>query len=77
VELVTGEIFDSRRDKSIGRKLLRFDARGVGPVDGGASEVVGGGFAFEWIGCNPFRISVDDVRLSESAGNFDKTSDGS
>ena len=74
MELVAGEIFESRKDKSIGRKLLRFDARGVGPVDGGTSEVVGG-FTFGWIGGSPFKKSVDGVRLSESAENFDKISD--
>jgi hypothetical protein len=42
-EVVAGEVFDSRIDRSIGRKLLRFEARGVGPVGGGASEVVLGG----------------------------------
>lgn len=74
VELVAGERFDSCRDKSIGRKLLRFDARGVGPIGGGTSEVVGG-FAFEWSGGKPFKASVDCTRLSESAGKLDKTSD--
>jgi hypothetical protein len=74
MELVVGEVFDPCRDKSIGRKLLRFDERGVGPVDGGASEVVGG-FAFEWIGGKPFKASVDCTRLSESAGKAAKTSD--
>lgn len=73
VELVAGEVLDSRRDKSIGRKLLRFAARGVGPVGGGPSEVAGGGF--EWSGGKPFKASVDGTRLSESAGKFDKTSD--
>ena len=74
IEMFAGEIFDSCRDKSIGRKLLRFDARGVGPVGGGTSEVVGRGFAFEWSGGKPFKASVDGTRLSESAGKFDKTS---
>ena len=46
-ELVDGERFDPRMDRSIGRKLLRFEARGVGPVGGGASEVDEGGFALE------------------------------
>ena len=75
IELVTREIFDSCRDKSIGRKLLRLDARGVGPAGGGASEVVEGGFAFEWRGGNPFKASVDGTRLSESGGKFDRASD--
>ena len=72
---VVGDKFDSFKDRSIGRKLLRFEARGVGPVGGGASEVVGGGFALEWTGGKPFKASVDAIRLSESEGKFDKTSD--
>lgn len=74
VELAAGEIFNSCKDKSIGRKLLRFDARGVGPVDGGASEVIEG--EFEWIGDKPFRASEDGIRLSEPKGKFDKRSGG-
>lgn len=74
VELVAGETLDSRMDKSIGRKLLRLEARGVGPVDGGAREV-GGGFGFEWSGGKPFKASVDGIRLSESEGVFGETSD--
>lgn len=73
-EFATGGMFDSCKDNSIGRKLLRFDARGVGPVNGGASEVVEG--EFEWIGDNPFRASADGKRSSESEGKFDKGSDG-
>lgn len=74
VELVPGETFKSCKDKLIGRKLLRLVARGVGPVGGGMSELLGG-FVLEWIGGNPFKASVDCTRLSESAGKFDKTSD--
>ena len=70
-----GERFDSCRDKSIGRKLLRFDARGVGPEGGGTSEVVGGGLRFEWIGGKSFRASLDGVRLNESVGKFANASD--
>jgi hypothetical protein len=73
--LIDGERFDSRRDRSIGRKLLRFEVRGVGPVGGGASKVVGGGLTLEWSGGKPFKASVDGIRLSESEGKFDKTSD--
>ena len=73
-ELITSEAFGSCIDRSIGRKLLRFEARGVGPVGGGTSEV-GRRFALEWIGGKPFRASVDRVRLSGSEGKFDKTSD--
>ena len=75
VEFVAGDILESRKVKSIGRKLLRFDARGVGPVGGGTSEVVGGGFTFEWIGGKPFKASVDGMRLSESVAKFARTSD--
>jgi len=73
-EMIGGERLDSRRDKSIGRKLLRLDARGVGPVGGGASEADRGG-GFEWIGGKPFKASVDCVRLRESTGKFANTSD--
>ena len=73
--MIWGERLDSRRDKSIGRKLLRFDARGVGPVGGGTSEADRGGLTFEWIGGKPFRASVDCVRLSESEGGFANISD--
>lgn len=75
VELLAGEAFDSCKDRLIGRKLLRFEARGVGPVGGGASEAERGGFALEWSGDRPFRASVDVARLSESEGKLDKTSD--
>lgn len=68
------ERFDSRRDKSIGRKLLRFDARGVGPLDGGTSELVEREAGFEWSGGKPFKASVDGVRCSESMGKFPNTS---
>lgn len=74
-ELVAREKFDSCIDRLIGRKLLRFEARGVGPAGGGASEVVGGGFVLERTGCKPFKASVDGIRLSESEGKADKTSD--
>jgi len=73
-ELVPGEILDSRSDESIGRKLLRFDARGVGPAGGSTSEVVGEGFAFEWIGGRPLKASVDGTRCSGSGKKSAKTS---
>ena len=73
-DLVNGERFDSRMDRSIGRKLRRFEARGVGPVGGGASEVVGRGFALEWIGGKPLKASEDAIRLSEPEGKLDKAS---
>lgn len=74
MELVAGEILDSCRDKTIGRKLLRFVARGVGPVGGGKSEAVRV-FGLELIGGKPFKASVDGTRLSESAGEFARASD--
>jgi hypothetical protein len=61
--------------EEIERKLLHFEARGVGPVGGGGSQVVGRRFTVEWVGGKPSKTSVDEIRLSEFGGKFDKSSD--
>jgi hypothetical protein len=75
VELIDGERFDSRINRSIGKKLLHFEAQSVGPVGGGGSQVVGRRFTVEWVGGKPSKTSIDEIRLSEFGGKFDKSPD--